>query len=77
MVMLFSVQERLTFMKLLSDLEQQMISCLSSDVRLLNELSTTKKLAELKKQYDEAQERWTKLNSYHPFLIPLLNLEIR
>ncbi len=44
-------------MKLLSDLEQQMISCLSSDVRLLNELSTTKKLAELKKQFDEAQER--------------------
>ncbi len=60
-------------MKLLSDLEQQMISCLSSDVRLLNELSTTKKLAELKKQYDEAQERWTNLNSYHTYLIPLLN----
>ena len=49
-------QERIVLMKSQSTLEQQMINCLSSDMRLLNDLCTTKKLAELKKQYDEAQE---------------------
>ncbi len=39
----------------LSELEKQMVDCLSSDVRLLNDLPLTKKLAELKKQYDETQ----------------------
>ena len=44
-------------MKTLTSLEAQIIDCLFSDVCLLNDLSTTKKLAELKKQYDETQER--------------------
>ena len=41
----------------LSRLERDMVKCLSSDVRLLNDLATTKRLAELKKHYDETQER--------------------
>jgi hypothetical protein len=44
-------------MKYLTELEEQMLHHLSSDVRLLNDLPTTKKLAELKKQYDETEER--------------------
>ena len=44
-------------MKYLKQLEEQMLSHLSSDVRLLNDLAVTKKLAELKKQYDETEER--------------------
>ena len=38
-------------------LKEQIELLLSSDVRLLNDLQTTKKLLELKKQYDETQER--------------------
>ena len=45
-------------MEHMSSLETQMIDCLSSDVRLLNDLSTTKHMAELKKHYDETQERY-------------------
>ena len=44
-------------MKRLNQLEQQMLDCLASDTRLLNDLATTKKLAELKKHYDETLER--------------------
>ena len=50
------LQERITLMKSLTTLETQIIDCLSSDVCLLNDLSTTKKLAELKKNFDETQE---------------------
>lgn len=42
----------------LAELEEQIVSCLSDDVRLLNDLPTTKKLAELKKQLEETQERY-------------------
>ena len=42
----------------LEGLEKQMIDCLSSDARLLNDLVATKKLAELMKQFDETVERW-------------------
>ena len=54
----FSVsQERLDNMQHLQHLEQQMVDCLAGDVRLLNDLPATRKLAELKKQYEETQER--------------------
>ena len=42
----------------LAKLEQQMRDSLSCDVRLMNDLIATKKLAELKKQYDETIERY-------------------
>ena len=44
-------------MELLARLERQCRTNLSSDVRLMNDLAATKKLAELKKQYDETMER--------------------
>lgn len=44
-------------MELLDRLEKQMRKNLSSDVRLMNDLQATKKLAELKKQFDETVER--------------------
>ena len=50
-------QERQENMIFLDKLEQQMRDNLSSDVRLMNDLQATKKLAELKKQYDETIER--------------------
>lgn len=43
-------------MQLLDRLEKQMRTNLSSDVRLMNDLQATKKLAELKKQFDETVE---------------------
>ncbi|XP_060567478.1 dynein axonemal heavy chain 5-like [Ruditapes philippinarum] len=42
-------------------LEKQMRTNLSSDVRLMNDLQATKKLAELKKQYDETVETQTRV----------------
>ena len=54
----FIIQERLENMRYLKQLEDHRVECLSSDVRLLNELPTTKRLAEFIKQYDETQERW-------------------
>ena len=42
----------------LDKLEQQMREQLSSDVRLMNDLQATRRLAELKKQFDETQEKW-------------------
>ena len=44
-------------MQNLRQLEEQMLAHLSSDVRLLNDLAITKKLAELKKQFDETKDR--------------------
>lgn len=41
----------------LEKLEQQMREQLSSDVRLMNDLQATRRLAELKKQFDETQEK--------------------
>lgn len=38
-------------------LERHMRDKLSSDVRLMNDLQATRRLAELKKQYDETQEK--------------------
>ncbi|XP_071801693.1 uncharacterized protein [Asterias amurensis] len=49
-------KEKIFNMKRLDELEQQMLDCLASDTRLLNDLATTKKLAELKKHYDETLE---------------------
>ena len=54
----FPLQEKLRNMLNLEGLEKQMIDCLSSDARLLNDLVATKKLAELMKQFDETVERW-------------------
>lgn len=45
-------------MRQLNELEEQMLDCLASDTRLLNDLATTKKLADLKKHYDETLERY-------------------
>ena len=45
-------------LKNLEELEQEMVQCLSSEVRLLKDLSATKKLAELKKQHEETEERY-------------------
>lgn len=42
---------------MLNKLEQQMLENLSCDVRLMNDLHEAKKLAELKKQYEETVER--------------------
>lgn len=41
----------------MDSLEKKMRDCLSSDVRLMQDLPAIKKLAELKKQYEETQER--------------------
>ena len=41
----------------LDELEQDMSRLLSSDVRLLHDLSTTKKIADLTKHFDETTER--------------------
>ncbi|XP_052708586.1 uncharacterized protein LOC128183562 isoform X10 [Crassostrea angulata] len=54
------LQERKENLELMEKLEKSMLESLSSDIRLMNELPATKKLAELKKQYDEtldSQER--------------------
>ncbi|XP_070568705.1 dynein axonemal heavy chain 5-like isoform X4 [Ptychodera flava] len=49
-------QEKIENMKDLEALEKQMLNCLAGDTRLLNDLVTTKKLAEMKKHYDETLE---------------------
>ncbi|KAK6187606.1 hypothetical protein SNE40_005595 [Patella caerulea] len=49
-------QEKFENMKLLERLEKQMRELLSSDVVLLKDLQSTKRLADLKKQYDETLE---------------------
>ena len=41
----------------LGRVENQMVECLASEVRLLQDLATTKRLAEFIKQYNETQER--------------------
>ncbi|XP_071504103.1 dynein axonemal heavy chain 5-like [Diadema antillarum] len=51
-----ALKERITNMKQLNQLEDQMLECLASDNRLLNDLATTKKLADMKKHYDETLE---------------------
>ncbi|XP_052807484.1 dynein axonemal heavy chain 5-like isoform X7 [Mya arenaria] len=54
-------QERQENMEYLDKLERQMRTNLSSDVRLMNDLQATKKLAELKKQFDETVESQTRV----------------
>ena len=54
-------QERLENLEHMEKLKDQIEELLSSDVRLLNDLHATKKLLELKKQYDETQDRWVSL----------------
>ncbi|XP_067674368.1 uncharacterized protein [Haliotis asinina] len=49
-------QEKLENMEQLHRLEQQMRNQLSSDIRLMNDLQATKRLADLKKLYDETLE---------------------
>ncbi|XP_030850579.1 dynein heavy chain 8, axonemal isoform X3 [Strongylocentrotus purpuratus] len=51
-----ALKERISNMKQLDQLEDQMLECLASDNRLLNDLATTKKLADMKKHYDETVE---------------------
>ncbi|XP_076466964.1 uncharacterized protein LOC143298129 [Babylonia areolata] len=62
-------QEKEESMLLLDKLEWQMREQLSSDVRLMNDLQATRRLAELKKQFDETQETLTRIansrNSIH------------
>ncbi|XP_064629693.1 uncharacterized protein LOC135488785 isoform X2 [Lineus longissimus] len=50
------VKDWLENMEAMEKIEEQMLVCLSSDTRLMNDLATTKKLADLKKQWDETQE---------------------
>ncbi|CAH1799095.1 unnamed protein product [Owenia fusiformis] len=50
------LMEKLENMKFLEKIEGAMADLLSSDVRLMNNLTATKKLAELKKQFDETVE---------------------
>lgn len=54
---MFILQERKENLELMEKLEKSMLESLSSDIRLMNELPATKKLAELKKQYDETLDR--------------------
>ncbi|XP_033113255.1 dynein heavy chain 5, axonemal-like isoform X2 [Anneissia japonica] len=49
-------KEKIANMQQLEDLEKQMLECLAGDKRLLNDLQTTKKLAEMKKHYNETLE---------------------
>ena len=49
-------KEKMKNMKILNQLEEQLKDTLAGDTRLLNDLLVTKKLAEIKKQYDEATE---------------------
>ncbi|CAH1226669.1 DNAH5 [Branchiostoma lanceolatum] len=48
-------QEKISNMERLALLEDQMLNLLASDTRLLNNLAVTKKLADMKKQFDETQ----------------------
>jgi hypothetical protein len=54
----FSLQEKEENMLNIDRLEKTMRQQLSSDVRLMNDLQATRKLAELKKQFDETQETY-------------------
>ncbi|XP_074662754.1 uncharacterized protein LOC141915202 [Tubulanus polymorphus] len=49
-------EEYLGHMEVLKKIDDEMVTCLGSDIRLMNDLSTTKKLADLKKHYDESIE---------------------
>ncbi|XP_071954985.1 uncharacterized protein [Antedon mediterranea] len=49
-------KEKIGNMQQLEELERQMLECLAGDKRLLNDLQTTKKLADMKKHYDETLE---------------------
>lgn len=49
-------KEKMKNMKVLNQLEEQLKDTLAGEARLLNDISVTKKLAEIKKQYDEATE---------------------
>ena len=51
------LQERVENQRYLERVEEQMVDCLASEVRLLQDLPTTKRLADLIKQYDETQDR--------------------
>jgi hypothetical protein len=53
-----SLQEKEENMLNIDRLEKTMRQQLSSDVRLMNDLQATRKLAELKKQFDETQETY-------------------
>jgi len=53
-------KDKMKNMKILSQLEEQLKDTLAGDARLLNDLSVTKKLAEIKKQHDEATEMYEK-----------------
>ncbi|KAL5010133.1 hypothetical protein ScPMuIL_012438 [Solemya velum] len=55
--------ERKENLQFLQRLEQQMKDSLSSDIRLMNDLQATKKLAELKKQFDETVENQSRVEA--------------
>ncbi|KAI8520697.1 hypothetical protein Bbelb_004510 [Branchiostoma belcheri] len=54
-------QEKIANMERLALLEDQMLNLLASDTRLLNNLAVTKKLADMKKQFDETQDSQQKI----------------
>nr|CAB3238692.1 dynein heavy chain 8, axonemal-like [Phallusia mammillata] len=56
-------REKTRNMKILDDLEEQLKDILAGDFRLLNDLAITKKLAEIKKQYDEAIETQSRIDA--------------
>ena len=49
-------KDKMKNMKILKQLEEQLKDTLAGDARLLNDILVTKKLAEIKKQHDEATE---------------------
>ncbi|XP_071818739.1 dynein axonemal heavy chain 5-like isoform X4 [Apostichopus japonicus] len=51
-----AIKEQISNMTQLNELEKQMLDCLASDTRLLNDLAMTRKLADMKKHYDETLE---------------------
>ena len=54
-------QERLENMTKMEQLKEEMEAYLSSGVRLLNDLQTTKKLADLMKQDEETYEGYVEM----------------
>ncbi|CAK8694917.1 unnamed protein product [Clavelina lepadiformis] len=55
-------RDKMKNMSILGQLEDQLKEILAGDFRLLNDISVTKKLAEIKKQYDEATETQSKID---------------
>ncbi|XP_023932047.1 dynein heavy chain 5, axonemal-like isoform X1 [Lingula anatina] len=57
------MHEKLEYMQFFHKIEKQMRDLLSSDVRLMNDLAATKKLADMKKQFDETLESHSRVEA--------------